>query len=79
MNPRSNSSYAGPAELREHLKIFASKPFVEALSDFHLLLWLAGQPNFDLASDILHIAAAVQAKSDVGEGYHMIIESIAGI
>ncbi len=77
--PQIHLSYAGPAELREHLKKFASKPFVEALSDFHLLLYLAGQPNFDLASDISHIAAAVQAKTDVGEGYHMIIESIAGI
>lgn len=70
---------AGPAELREHLQKFSGKPFSEALSDFHLLLYLAGQPNFDLASDISHIVEAVTAKADVGEGYHMIIESIAGI
>lgn len=43
---------AGPQELRDHLKKYAGRPLWEALADFHLLLYLAAQPNFDLASDI---------------------------
>jgi hypothetical protein len=43
---------AGPQELRDHLKKYSGRPFWEALADFHLLLYLAAQPNFDLASDI---------------------------
>lgn len=73
------SRSAGPQELREHLRKFGSRPFAEALSDFHLLLYLAAQPNFDLAADINHIATAVKERGDVGEGYKMIVESIAGI
>lgn len=70
---------AGPQELRDHLKKYAGQRFSEALADFHLLLHLAAQPNFDLATDISQLAAAVKDRSDVGEGYKMIVESIAGI
>jgi nuclear protein localization family protein 4 len=35
----------GKTELRETLKRAGSRPYVERLSDFHLLLWLAKQPN----------------------------------
>lgn len=70
---------AGPEELRDHLKKYVSRPFHEALADFHLLLYLAAQPNFDLNDDVSQFAAAVKDRSDVSEGYKMIVESIAGI
>ena len=52
---------------------------MEALSDFHLLLWLAAQPHFDMASDMTPIAGAVADHQPIGEGYKMIVESLAGV
>jgi nuclear protein localization protein 4 homolog len=70
---------AGTAELKAHLRKFANKPFVEAMADFHLLLYLAKQPNLDLTTDIAVLAEAVKEKSPVPEGYKLIIDSIASI
>lgn len=68
----------GKAELREHLRKGASRSYVERLSDFHLLLWLAKQPNLD-THDMLLLCEAVREHKPVMEGYRVIIDSIAGI
>ncbi|KFM24921.1 NPL4-like protein 2 [Auxenochlorella protothecoides] len=68
----------GKAELRAHLQKRSGKPFAERLADFHLLLFLARQPNFDL-TEVGHLTAAVAAKEPVGEGYELLIESLAGM
>ncbi|KAG2487432.1 hypothetical protein HYH03_013999 [Edaphochlamys debaryana] len=68
----------GKTELREHLKRNASRAYVERLSDFHLLLWLAKQPNLD-ANDMALLCEAVREQRPVLEGYRVIIDSIAGI
>ena len=68
----------GMSELKAYLKQMSSKPFVVALSDFHLLLYLAKHSNMD-ANDIALLVQAVGSQSDPGEGYKIIIESIAGI
>ena len=67
---------AGKAELRHHLQKQAGKPYQMRLADFHLLLWLAKQPNLDLA-DLQVIIEAVKEQSPVPEGYTLIIESLA--
>jgi nuclear protein localization family protein 4 len=46
------------------------------LADFHLLLWLAKQPNLDL-TDLQVIIEAVKEQSPVPEGYTLIIDSLA--
>ena len=65
------------AELRAHLRKFASQPYVEALADFHLLLWLSAQPHFDLGSEVAQLAGAVKEKTEVPEGYKLIIQALA--
>lgn len=52
-------------------------PFYQRLSDFHLLLYLAQQPNFDLEEDITTIVEAVRHRANIPEGYSLIIESLA--
>ncbi|PNH05672.1 Ammonium transporter 1 member 2 [Tetrabaena socialis] len=69
---------SGKTELREHLKRHAARPYVERLSDAHLLLWLAKQPNLD-PSDMALLCEAVRESRPVLEGYRVIIDSIAGI
>ncbi|CAK0786439.1 hypothetical protein CVIRNUC_009652 [Coccomyxa viridis] len=66
----------GKAELRHHLQKQVGKPYQMRLADFHLLLWLAKQPNLDLA-DLQVIIEAVKEQSPVPEGYTLIIESLA--
>jgi nuclear protein localization family protein 4 len=56
----------------------AAQPYVERLSDFHLLLWLAKQPNLD-PNDMALLCEAVRGHRPVLEGYRVIIDSIAGI
>jgi nuclear protein localization family protein 4 len=53
-----------------------ARPYAERLSDFHLLLYLAKQPNLDLA-DLAVIIEAVKTRADVPEGYTLIIDSLA--
>ncbi|KAK2076952.1 hypothetical protein QBZ16_005180 [Prototheca wickerhamii] len=50
----------------------SGKPFVERIADFHLLLYLARQPSFDATG-------AVAEKQPIGEGYKILIESLAGL
>lgn len=38
----------GIAELKQHLQARRAAPYWARLSDFHLLLFLARQPNFEL-------------------------------
>jgi nuclear protein localization family protein 4 len=68
----------GTGELKAYLKQMAGKPFVVTLSDFHLLLFLAKHSNID-ANDIALMVQAVGSQSDPGEGYKIIIESLAGV
>lgn len=63
-------------DLKAYLKQRTSLPFVRALSDFHVLLFLAKHSNMD-PNDIALITEAVRDQSEVGEGYKIIIESIA--
>lgn len=51
---------------------------MERISDFHLLLWLAKQPNLD-ANDMLLLCDVVRTQKPVLEGYRMLIDSIAGL
>ena len=67
---------AGKAELRHHLQRNAGKPYSLRLADFHLLLWLAKQPNLD-QTDLGVILEAVKDLADVPEGYTLIIDSLA--
>ena len=69
--------FADAVELREHLQKFKGRPLAECLADFHMLLWMAGHSHFDL-SEIGALAATIKAGGDVGEGYSMILESLAG-
>mmetsp|Transcript_11103 Transcript_11103/g.19353 ORF Transcript_11103/g.19353 Transcript_11103/m.19353 type:complete len:416 (+) Transcript_11103:279-1526(+) len=68
----------GKAELAQHLRKFASTPYVERISDLHLLLWLSKQPNLD-QSDMSLLVDAVKSQSPVLEGYRLLIDSVAGI
>ena len=68
----------GVAELKAHLQARRAAPFVARISDFHLLLWLARQPNLDLA-EVGVLGDAVAAKRAVPEGFQLIIDSMAGL
>ena len=68
----------GTGELKAHLTKNKSMPFVRTLSDFHLLLFLSKNLNMD-ANDIACIVQAVASQQDPGEGYKIIIESLAGM
>ncbi|GAB4815563.1 hypothetical protein N2152v2_002609 [Parachlorella kessleri] len=68
----------GKPELKQHLQKFSARPYSERLADFHLLLYLSRQPNFDL-SDIGFIVDAVKSKAPLQEGYKIIIDSLAGL
>ncbi len=66
------------ADLRAALQKNQSRPYVERLSDFHLLLFLANCGTLDI-SDIALLAAAVRTRGNVQDGYRLIINTIAGI
>ena len=68
---------AGPAELKQHMAQHSKLPYHQRLADFHLLLYLSKQPNFDLGEDILTIVEAVKHKANIPEGYSLIIDSLA--
>ncbi|GBF91193.1 hypothetical protein Rsub_04862 [Raphidocelis subcapitata] len=65
-------------DLRDHLRRAASKPYEARLADFHLLLWLARQPNMD-PGDMLAVVDAVRSGQPLMEGYRVIIDSLAGL
>ena len=69
--------HAGPFELKQHLQRHKAKPYVQRLADFHLLLYLSKQPNFDLATDVTFLVQCVHAQSPIPEGYTLIIDSLA--
>lgn len=62
--------------MRQYLQSNTSKPYTQRLSDFHLLLYLAKQPNLDL-SDMSAIIEHVKSKEPIPEGYTLIIDTIA--
>lgn len=67
------------SDLREALRRGgSSRPYQQRLADFHLLLWLAKQPNLE-PSDVEAVAAAVRDGHPLLEGYTMLIDSIAGL
>lgn len=69
---------AGTAELKAHLSSRRAAPFWARLSDFHLLLYLARQPNLDL-SEVGLLADAVRGKGEVPEGFQLIVQGMAGL
>lgn len=66
----------GKPELRTHLQKNSGIPYVEKLSDFHVLLFLT--KHLDTA-DIALLSEAVRDKKPVLDGYKVIIDSIADI
>lgn len=66
-------------DLKAHLQKLKSKPYAERLSDFHALLWLADNSGLSMTVDIPVIVEAVKEKSEVPEGYQMMIDSVAGL
>ncbi len=68
----------GKAELKDHLRKLGSKDYREKLSDLHLLLWLARQPNLD-PHDMSIICESVHSRKAMPEGYRFIIDSLAGL
>lgn len=68
----------GKTELKKHLQEQPSRAYVQRLSDFHVLLYLAKQCQLD-DSDVALLCKAVRYQEPVLEGYRVIIDSIAGI
>mmetsp|Transcript_30694 Transcript_30694/g.55886 ORF Transcript_30694/g.55886 Transcript_30694/m.55886 type:complete len:491 (-) Transcript_30694:686-2158(-) len=66
------------SDLRDHLRRQGKKPYVERISDLHLLLWLSKQATLD-ANDMALLCDAVRYGRTVLEGYRAIIDSIAGL
>lgn len=66
----------GSVELASFLADAKRAPRETRYADFHLLLWLAKQPQLG-AEDVGAIARAVAAGEPVGEGYELILESLA--
>lgn len=66
-------------ELKEHLQKLRARPYEERLADFHALLWLADNSGLSMTVDIPVIVDAVKEKSEVPEGYQMMIDSVAGL
>ena len=66
-------------DLKEHLQKMKSRTYAERLSDFHVLLWLADSSGLSMTVDIPAILQAVKDKSEVAEGYQMMIDSVAGL
>jgi nuclear protein localization protein 4 homolog len=81
INPphNQNSAVQTTTDLKQHLQKLKSKPYSERLADFHLLLWLAENSGLGMTSDIPLIVEAVLHKSDIMEGYQMMIDSVAGL
>ena len=69
---------AGTAELKAHLGSRRAAPFWARIADFHLLLYLARQPNLDLP-EVGLLADAVRGKGEVPEGFQLIVQSMAGL
>ena len=76
--PPAHPPIAGTAELKAHLGSRRAAPFWARISDFHLLLYLARQPNLDLP-EVGLLADAVRSKGEVPEGFQLIVQSMAGL
>jgi len=61
--------------LKNHLDRTKHLSFVKRISDFHLLLLL--EKYLDINEDVPQLAAHVQARAPVPEGYQIIIDSLA--
>ncbi|PRW57867.1 NPL4 1 [Chlorella sorokiniana] len=68
----------GAPELKAHLQQRRAAPYWARLADFHLLLYLARQPNFD-EPEVSVLVDAVHNKAAVPEGFQIIIDSMAGL
>ncbi|KAJ4458828.1 putative Nuclear protein localization protein 4 [Paratrimastix pyriformis] len=65
--------------LKDHLLQQTGTPFIETLSDFHLLLFLSKQPQLDMLV-IAQLCEAVKQHSVEGfEGNEILITSLAGL
>eukprot|EP01113_Clastostelium_recurvatum_P015120 TRINITY_DN18347_c0_g1_i1.p1 TRINITY_DN18347_c0_g1~~TRINITY_DN18347_c0_g1_i1.p1 ORF type:complete len:416 (+),score=129.08 TRINITY_DN18347_c0_g1_i1:571-1818(+) len=67
------------SDVKVHMMHMAGKPFLQQLSDFHLVLYLS-KNYFDMATDIPAMCEAVRTKSQGAlEGYKVIMESLASM
>ncbi len=73
-----HTPHTGTAELKAHLQARRSAPYWQRIADFHLLLYLARQPNWELG-EIGALVEAVAGKQPVPEGFQIIIDSMAGL
>lgn len=69
----------GKSELRAYLQKYARQPYAQRLADFHLLLYLARQSNWDLQTDMRVVVECVRDKEPIPEGYQLIVDSMAGL
>ena len=76
--PCPPATLAGTSELNAHLGSRRAAPFWARIADFHLLLYLARQPNLDLP-EVGLLADAVRGKGEVPEGFQLIVQSMAGL
>jgi len=64
------------ADIKVHFMNQAKKPFIKALSDFHLLVYLAISGFFDINSDIPALCEAVRTQNErATEGFKILINS----
>jgi nuclear protein localization family protein 4 len=61
--------------LKAHLDKYKKFTYAQRLSDFHLLVFLSRYIGD--AADIAQIAETVHNKGQIGEGYQLIIDSLA--
>eukprot|EP00897_Mesotaenium_endlicherianum_P004380 jgi/Mesen1/3970/ME000210S03203 len=61
--------------LKQHMERYKSKPYVERISDFHLLFFVA---RFFELDDIPHLAECVRTQGPVPDGYQLMIDALSG-
>ncbi|EFJ04855.1 hypothetical protein SELMODRAFT_187743 [Selaginella moellendorffii] len=61
--------------LRSHLDSNKSRPYVQRISDFHLLLFLS--KSLDIDTDIPRLTEAISTQGSVPDGYQLLIDSLA--
>jgi nuclear protein localization family protein 4 len=68
----------GPAELKAHLQARRAAPYWARIADFHLLLFLARQPNLE-PGEVGALVDAARDHAAVPEGFQLIVDSMAGL
>jgi len=67
------------SDLKVHLINNSKKKFVDRLSDFHLLVFLAQQTSYFDAAEISNICELVRLHEAIPEGYQLLISNMAGL